>query len=264
MLRKIFFFILLIANLNLGANEKSFRPKLTLEYGRFKIIKNLIQFGEEGSKFDFIKEGGQENLYPHMRFYIETPLNSQKLFLKILYQSFFIETFSRLRRNISLDDKVIEEEKAIDCQYNFPFTRLSLLYTWLHNHQTVRFGPSLQIRNASIIITTADGNTRVGRLGTGLVGLFSLVHEYKFESLRLKTELDGLGQIKEKDRGGYLYEFSFSILKKQHKDYDLLSGLRYFTGGYAGQNSSTSALQGNYTKNYVESLSFFLGLSYKV
>ena len=264
MLKKFFFFILLIKSLNLIASEKIFKPKINLEYGRLKIIKNSINFGEEGSQFDFIKEGGQENLYPHMRFSLESPIFSKRIFFKILYQSFFLETYARLKRNVSFDNKDIAEETAIDCQYNFPYTRLSFFYTWSTRSQKIKFGPSIQIRNASIAITTANGNTRIGRQGVGVVGVLSFVYEYDWDNISLKTELDGIGRIQKRKKGGYLYELSSSLIKKYHKDYDILSGLRYFTGGYAGQNSSSSALSGTYTQNYIESLSFFLGLVYKI
>ena len=51
--------------------------RLRAELGFAAILDHKIQFGKEGTPFDYVSEGGQDNLFDFLRLSVEVPLGTK-------------------------------------------------------------------------------------------------------------------------------------------------------------------------------------------
>ena len=125
-------FILSLLTRTSKANQP--RYKLEIEYGRLKVLQHSLKFGSDGSDFDLIKDGGQENLYPHSRFTLYLRDKSQTIQFRLLYQGIFLNTFSKTSKPLKFDGEELATNTPLDVQYFFPFTRLTAFYKLFFNY----------------------------------------------------------------------------------------------------------------------------------
>ena len=56
-----------------------------LELGFVAPVSHVIQFGQDGTEYDYIEEGGQDNLFPFLRLAIDVDMGKRH-HLSFLYQ----------------------------------------------------------------------------------------------------------------------------------------------------------------------------------
>ena len=79
-----------------------------LELGFVGPVSHTIQFGQEGTKFDYVEEGGQDNLFPFLRLQMDVALG-EKNHLSFLYQPLNLETRFHARRDVQINDNIFAE-----------------------------------------------------------------------------------------------------------------------------------------------------------
>lgn len=137
-----------------------FRVKVVSELGFADILSHKIQFSKNGTELDYVEDGGQDVLFPYMRLSVEGTIKRRHTVI-FLYAPLDLESNVRLERDISIDNETFASGSALDLRYNFPVFRVSYLYDVLDGEDDeIAFGASLQLRNAIIDFTSADGLKR--------------------------------------------------------------------------------------------------------
>lgn len=135
------------------------------EIGYVAVLSHLYRSGPEGTAtdFDFVTQGGQDNLYPYQRYSADVVLGGRNR-VTFLYQPLTVNTRTVADRNGSnggnplvIDDATFAPGTPVDITYGFDFWRLSYLFDFARAPETILgVGLSLQLRNASIVFTSVD------------------------------------------------------------------------------------------------------------
>ena len=241
------------------------------ETGYTKLLHHTIQFGESGTNFNLITQGGQEILFPFTRLAADIILWKRHT-LSFLYQPLTIETETRLFEPVTIDDITFAADQGLLIKYGFPFWRLTYRYNFIENDRfTLGAGLALQLRNASIVFQPQDGTDITVNQNLGPVPALSFYTRYDFPfGLFLALEATGL-YASSAFINGADFEFEGSIL-----DASLRTGFRLqrgieafistrFLGGSAKGTSEyetdywTQGASG-YTSNYLATLILSLGV----
>jgi hypothetical protein len=218
----------------------------TAELGFLRSLVHTIQIGEEGYRFDYIEEGGQEILLPYTRFEVETLLSSRHE-LSFLLQPLTLETTTRVDRDggIQIDDVTFADDTPLDLSYGFDFYRGTYRYRFLDRQGwEVAAGGALQIRNASIRFDgyDADGDeVRVISQDLGPVPVISLAARKESESgLFFEASADGFYapvrylNLSDVDVIGWLYDGALRLGVPFHPRAEAYLSLRFLGGGADG------------------------------
>lgn len=153
--------------------------RLEAEAGAAKVLYHTYRVGEAGTEFDFVANGGQEILSPFQRFTAVLGLGDRHA-LRFLYQPLTLSTSIVARADFTIDDTTFLEGEAVDIVYGFPFYRLTYLYDFLPSEAELSVGAALQLRNASILFTTVDGQKRAVSQNLGPVPALSVAGRLPF------------------------------------------------------------------------------------
>lgn len=170
--------------------------RATAELGTIKVLANRLQFGEEGTPFDYVSQGGQEILFPYKRATAELTFVDRHDVV-FLYQPLTVETQTRipadLGTDVSIDVVDFAPGTALDLKYGFDFWRVSYLFRLVNGGGwNVGLGLSLQLRNASIVFQSTDGEQITVNQNLGPVPIVKARAEYRFDSgFFVGTEVDG-------------------------------------------------------------------------
>lgn len=141
------------------AEEGAVAVRLEAESGAVKVLYHTYRVGEAGTVFDFVNNGGQEILSPFQRFTAILGFGDRHA-LRFLYQPLTLETSIVAGADFTIDQTTFAEGEAVDIVYGFPFYRLTYLFDLLPSDAELSVGAALQLRNASIRFTSADGAKR--------------------------------------------------------------------------------------------------------
>lgn len=246
----------------------------TAELGAVKVLNHTIQLGDDGSEFDYVEQGGQEILFPFKRAAVELTLGGRHDVV-FLYQPLTIATKTRvpadLDEGVTFDGVTFNKDSGLDLKYGFDFWRVSYLYRIVDSPKwNVGAGLSLQLRNASIVFESTDGEAITVNQNLGPVPIIKTRAEYRFDSgVFVGAEVDGF-YASSAFINGADFEFEGSIL-----DASLRAGLPVldgadayvnvrFLGGTAkgrSQYDDRRWTEGvtNYTSNALSTLSVTLG-----
>lgn len=231
------------------------------EMGFVDPISHTIQFGNAGTRFDYVEDGGQDVLFPTMRMSVETTLRGAHTFI-FLYQPINLETKETLRTDLRVDDVVFPAGTPMDFRYGFDFYRASYLYDFWNRspEEELSVGGGLQLRNAIIDFASADGSLRRTNRDVGPVPLLkarlqkSLVDQWWWG-----IEADGMyAPVKyfnggRSDVEGAILDASLRIGYRVARPLDLFLNVRYLGGGAKG-TSEADAERGpgdGYTSNWL-------------
>jgi hypothetical protein len=248
-----------------------FELSLKAELGFVSPLYHRIQFGQDGTYIDYVDEGGQDVLFEFQRYSVEALLGERHR-LVLLWQPLDIETRVRLQRDLLVDEATFEEGTPVDMLYRFPFYRLSYLYDLIDSERTeLSLGGSLQIRNATIAVTTVDGELRRERRDVGLVPILKVRARHQLESRWwFGAEVDGFYapirylNLSDTDVLGAILDASLRGGRQVSENVDVFLNARYLGGGADG-TSPRQAEEGpgdGYTRNWLNLLSVSLGLEY--
>lgn len=235
-----------------------FRVKVVSELGFADILSHKIQFSKNGTELDYVEDGGQDVLFPYMRLSVEGTIKRRHTVI-FLYAPLDLESNVRLERDISIDNETFASGSALDLRYNFPVFRVSYLYDVLDGEDDeIAFGASLQLRNAIIDFTSADGLKRRTNRNVGPVPVLKFRARKTFESgLWIGTEIDGFyANIRyinggDEDILGAIIDANARVGVALTDQIDAFFNVRYFGGGGEGTNTDDVGPGDGFVKNWL-------------
>ena len=240
---------------------------LSAELGLLVVASHIVQLSNEGSRFDYRRDGGQDVLFPFFRLSTDLKFKGRHTIV-FLYQPLKLTGETVLREDTVFDGTVVPEGTALNSTYGFPFWRISYLYDFLRRRgDEASLGFSLQIRNATITFTSADGELRADRRDVGPVPTLKFRGRWGFDSgVWWGTEVDGMyapvSVINGSDEEitGAILDAS---LRVGYDFTDRVSGffnVRYLGGGAVGTESNPTPPSDGYTKNWLHFVTVSLGV----
>lgn len=230
------------------------------ELGFLDPISHKLQLGEPATEIDLVEEAGQDVLFPFLRAEIDATFATRHR-ISFLYQPLNLQTSVRAERDWVVDDVTFAAGTAVEVQYGFPFYRLSYGYdlSW-NDDMTLMVGGSLQLRNATFVFTSADGQQRASRRDVGPVPLLSLRYRRDFTAAFIAAEIYGIyAPIKYLNGGDsdVVGAFLDTSLRAGYAfgAIELDLNFRYLAGGAEGTSD-------RFTKNWLGFLTTSLGMRY--
>ena len=262
----------LFAQVYLNDPDNQFNLSLGYENGAVKVLRNSVQFGENGTYFDYVTQGGEEILFPFQRFTASLAL-ADRHNIVFLYQPLSVETKVKIRDEIVIDGTTFPAGDSLQIKYGFPFWRLSYVYNLVDTEKLeLGAGFSLQLRNASILFESLQTGSLTANQNLGPVPILKAWGTYRFPSgFFTGFEVDGFYASSQFFNGAD-FEFEGSIVDASVRaglelrdEVDGYLNLRYL-GGHAEGTSEyeqrywTQGIE-NYTRNYLSSLTLTLGFT---
>ncbi len=251
------------------AQEAPVSVSLEAEGGAVKVLYHTYKVGTGGYDFNFVENGGQEILFPFQRFTATAEIADRHQ-VKFLYQPLTVATEITAKESFKVDMETFLAGEPVDVVYGFPFYRATYLYDFLEGDASLSAGAAIQLRNASIRFTSADGSKRAVSQNLGIVPAVALAGKLPFDNgLFVGFEATGL-YASSAFINGADFVFEGSIL-----DASLRAGTRIdekaeafvnvrFLGGSAKGTSEYPSLYWTqstekYTANYLATLTVTLG-----
>jgi hypothetical protein len=241
------------------------------EFGFLNVISHKIQFGKNGTYFDYVKNGGQDVLFPVTRFSAEMDVGKRNTFI-LLYQPLKLQTQDLLRHDVTIDNFTFPDSTGLNCLYNFPFYRASYLREILpvNNPHNLAVGLTLQIRNATIVFESTDGAGYRANRNIGLVpalkvrGQINMAGKYF-----LGMEADGIyapvSYLNGSDNEvvGAILDASLRAGAKV-KSGAVFMNVRYLGGGATGTSTNDTWPGDGYVRNWLHFLIVSTGFVYQI
>lgn len=242
-----------------------YRIRAVAELGFLAVLSHKIQFGTDGTYFDYVREGGQDNLYAVGRMSLELELKRRHTFI-FLYQPLEINTNVALQRDVRIAGSEFPQGTPVELRYGFPFYRASYLYDLVKSPKhELSFGLSLQIRNATIDFKSQDGKIFTSNRDIGPVPILKSRGKYSFErGAFLGYEVDGfyapISVINGSDNEvtGAIVDLSLRGGVALPANGEIFLNWRYLAGGAVGQSDPEPTYDG-YTKNWLHFMTVSIG-----
>lgn len=252
----------------LNQGDKTVQVRLNAEVGALLPAKHAIQFSKTGTRIDYVQDGGQDNLFPFLRFSADADLGSKHT-LVFLYQPLNLVSKSTTERPLRVDSQVFTRGTGVLYRYGFDFYRLS----WLRDvassdKREIAFGAGVQLRNATINFESLDGTQFVSDRNIGPVPLLKArVRLPLGDGWWWGAEADGfyapIAYINgsNTDVVGSILDLSARAGLAVRPGVDAFLNLRYLTGGAEGTGNDLRVGGDGYTWNYLHFVSLSLGFS---
>jgi len=249
----------------LNRDDSWYKFKIGYEKGFLGFISHTIQFGTNGTNFNYIQEGGQNVLFPFTRMTADLKMNERHN-LTFLIQPFEIYTSALAERPIVVEDVTFPEGEPINLKYGFTFYRLSYLYDFQkESNKEFAIGLSFQIRNASIVFASGDGELISINNNIGPVPILKFRWQKPLgESAWIGSEIDGFyasGRYitgSENDFEGAIIDASLRFGFELTDYLNTFLNLRYLGGGASGTEEDENKYTDNWLKTFSVSLGFYL------
>jgi hypothetical protein len=244
------------------------RVLLTGELGFLGAAYHRIQYGKNGTTFDYVNEGGQKTLSPFLRLVAELRLARRHAII-FLYQPLSFTTSVRLRRDLLVDELRFPSGSGVDLRYGFDFYRLSYLYDLLGrpgSRRELSIGLSMQIRNAVVTFTSTDGALQRSFSNIGPVPALKARGGYTFRGgAWLAGEADFMyAPVKylnggKSDVEGAIFDISLRAGYRVRAPLDLFLNLRYLGGGAKGTSPNENTVGDGFVSNWLHFITLSLG-----
>lgn len=275
----LFLVLALFINQNIQAQNLSatyeentnFKFRANMEMGFLAVLNHKAQFSETGTYINYVKEGGQDVLFPVRRMSLELEINDKHI-ISFLYQPLRLESTTTLDRDLIIDDLVFPEGTAVDFLYDFPFYRISYMKEFLSDNEQwdFAFGGGLQLRNATINFESTDGELFRSNRDLGPVPLLKFRTRYNVnERTFTEIEADGLyapvSYLNGSDNEVVGAILDFSIRQGLHVTEHIESyiNLRYIGGGAVGTSEDDPGPGDGYVKNWLHFMTVTGGITYE-
>ncbi|MFK7798936.1 MAG: hypothetical protein AB8E82_15900 [Aureispira sp.] len=240
--------------------EKLYKIRAVAELGFLGVLDHRIQYGRENTTyFDYVRDGGQDVLYPTTRLSLELDFKKRNTFI-LLYQPLNIETQVVLRQSVQIDDVFFPSATNLNTTYSFPFYRFGYLrhVKFKGDKFKLALGASIQIRNATIKFESSNGDLLKVTSNVGIVPLIKLRTSYR-QSKFLTVELEADGMYapisylngNDNDVLGAIIDVSLRQYFQLMDQARLFVNVRYIGGGGEGQSDDTLQVTDGYTKNWL-------------
>jgi hypothetical protein len=239
--------------------------RVTGDYGALFPLYHQVQFGRDGSDFDYVGEGGQDIAFPVWR--TSLLLDIDRHHVTFLYQPLSLSTKVVLNRTVVVDGARFDQGSALDLEYGFPFYRLSYAYDVIADDQwRLDLGGSLQLRDATITFTSADGDVRRSRRDVGPVPALKALLRYDTPAgWFTQFEVDGMyAPVKyinggDSDVTGAIIDANLRAGYRVNDHMDAFANLRWLGGGAEG-TSEPEEFSDGYSQNWLQFLVLSLGV----
>jgi len=259
-----------VALANIRPEQPAIQVRGITEMGLLVPAYHKIQFSNGNTYFDYRKEGGQDNAFLFLRFSAEAVLGGRHTIVA-LYQPLQLKTNVTLREDVRIDNVTFPAQTPMDLLYGFDFYRLSYMVDVLKHRKNTELslGASLQMRNAVITFTSSDGSMRVAKRDVGPVPLLKARFRHQFDNrVWVGAEMDGMwAPIKyingsNSDVEGAIIDLNVSVGRRLAQSIDGFVNVRYLAGGAEGTSKDTTGAGDGYTKNWLQFLTFSLGVMF--
>jgi hypothetical protein len=252
----------------LNPPDRNARLRLHAELGSLAPIKHVIQFDKTGTEFDYIADGGQDNLFLFARLSADLDLGDRNTFI-ILYQPLDLQTDVRLDQELRVDGAVFAEGTPMELRYGFDFVRGS----WLRDLQAsdereLAVGLSLQIRNATIDYVAKDGSEQRSNRDIGPVPILKMRTRQPIgETAYWGAEVDGFYAPVSYLNGdnnevvGAIIDASGRAGMTLNGGADVFLNLRTIAGGAEGIDDDSTGPGDGYTRNWLTFAALSLGFT---
>jgi hypothetical protein len=253
--------------------DNSFEVRLASEMGFIGVLRHNIQFGKEGTKFDYVADGGQNVLFPFRRMSAELHLKPRHTIV-LLYQPLDIRTEAYLVQPFVLDTDTFPAGTAMNLRYGFDFYRVSYQYDfWPQPDRELAVGLSLQVRDASISFVPKDGSNARLYDDVGPVPILRFRGRLPVTGKSwVGTEIDGFyaqgkvvtgsTNVQSSFRGAIL-DASLRYGLTLNQSADAFINARYIGGGANGQQANPEYRGDGYTDNWLGTVSLSVGFYIK-
>ncbi len=237
------------------------------ERGFIDVLSHTIQFGSDGTPFDYVEEGGQNILFPFQRLSAEIHFGPRHGIV-LLYQPLDIRTEALLDRDIVVDELTFPADTPLELRYGFDFYRFSYLFDLSRNKdKEIAIGLSLQLRNASIWFKSADGTLFRVNQNVGPVPILKFRARLPFKKgVWFGSEIDGFyanGRYisgSDNDFEGAILDASLRMGFDLNASFATFLNVRYVGGGARGFDEGDTAPGDGYTDNWLHTLAVTLGM----
>ncbi|MEL7535014.1 MAG: hypothetical protein AAFN10_27170 [Bacteroidota bacterium] len=253
----------------IGDPDSKIKLRASAELGYVAALSHKIQFSNAGTYYDYVKDGGQDVLFPFTRLSLDMEIGRNTITL--LYQPLRLESEVLLSEDLIVDDLTFPAGIGIRNLYNFPFYRISYMREVLPNRPRAYFswGGTVQIRNATISFESLDGSLFRTDRNVGIVPAFKLRTGTLIGSnFFAEIEADGIyapvSYLNGSDNEvvGAILDGSFRIGANLRSD-RLFLNLRYLGGGAVGTSTDDEGPGDGYVRNWLHFLTVGIGYSYQ-
>lgn len=234
--------------------------RLAGELGFLAPLRHEVRYGEGGTTFDYVEEGGQDVLFAFARASVELAIFKRHR-VTLLYQPLEIRTRETLERDLQVNDQLFPAGTGMEMLYSFPFWRASYTYDLIEGgRHRLGLGGSMQIRNATIDFVSGDGSQVASNRNVGPVPLIRIHWRWDLDRVWFASELDAIyAPIKyfnggKSDTEGALVDWSLRAGIALPHGVDLFCNLRYLGGGASSDD----------TYNWLHFLTLSLGFGLKL
>ena len=246
--------------------ESNLQIRGVFELGLASVISNQYQGSRDGTRFDWVKDGGQGTVIPFTRVSAEAQIFQRHTFI-LLYQPLDIRTRDTLRAPLRVDGIDFPAGTPMQFRYGFDFYRFSYLYDFLKSpRHEAAIGLSMQMRVANIEFASLDGRLQRASQNIGPVPVVKLRGRYTFDnSAFLGAEIDGIAVQFPSDTGsvlGVLFDVSLRAGYSPTSFLETFINLRYLGGGAKGPGSTPEFGDG-YVDNFIHTISASVGITLK-
>jgi hypothetical protein len=252
--------------------ESFFGFESSVEIGFFGFFSHKVQFGESGTYFDYVKDGGQDVWFPFRRLSGDILLGSRHR-LVFLVQPIDIRTEVPVPAGgLTVVDADFKPGTSIELRYGFDFYRLSYLYDFSKDPKNeLAIGASLQIRDAVITfsgVDITDEDIVRSQRDVGPVPALKFRAKYYLNDFAwLGSEIDGIYAAGRGVTGSFTVDPKFvgAIIDASLRagftprpPVDVFLNLRYLAGGAEGRDENDPD---QYVKNWLHAFSVSLGVT---
>jgi hypothetical protein len=242
----------------------------SIELGYAAVMSHTVQFSSSGTKFDYVRSGGQDILFPFARADVTVRTSDKDRFV-FLYQPLELNTRVVVRDELTVDDVTFDPNTPVDFKYSFPFYRFSWLRdTWSNETTKIALGASLQLRNARIEFTSVDGKQHRSNRNVGPVPIFKFQSRTQAEDgIWWGTDIDTIYvPVKylnggESDVEGSFHDVSLKLGFPVVSWLDAAFVGRYIGGGAKGTSKTPLRGSDGFSDNQIHTLNFSLALNLK-
>ena len=257
------------SSLRLNDSDSQVRLRARGELGSIGVLAHRIQYGRDNTRVDYREDGDQDTLFTFSRASAEVELLGRHTLI-FLFQPLAFQTESVLRRELRIGAVVFEPETPVRFGYGFDFYRLGYQFDFVPGERDeLAVGAGFQIRNARVSFTSSDGARAFTQTNLGFVPLLRVRGRHLFDSaFFLELEVDGwVSPVPREDSEGELalgaiadasIRAGFQITQWS----EAFVGLRYLGGGFRGESSQRTPLDGGdrWSSNWLHTMTVTLGL----
>lgn len=240
------------------------------EIGFLGVLDHKVQFGNNGTYFDYRRDGGQDVLFPIIRPSLELEYKKRNTFI-LLYQPLALESTVYLDEDLIVDDLLFPATSSVDLLYGFPFYRLSFLRELMPKNEKWDFGlgGTIQIRNATISFRSTDGELFRTNRDVGIVPALKIRTKYTVNPWSyLELEADGIyapvSYLNGSDNEvvGAILDASVRGGIKLTDEVHSFLNIRYLGGGAVGTSDGQEGPSDGYQRNWLHFGTVSVGFKY--